>query len=1102
MASKAPVGPKGPPRFVSPIATAKIRMADPPPSIYELQESLTVAAPIEMAETVIGDGVGVSGAPGGTGDIVPTEEKPKRAPTIRLAPLPTVEPTVEPTIKTKKIKVKRTVKPEPEPEAEGTEGEVAEVAVAAPSDALTQFAERLTKKTDKSEIKVEPDAFMPANRRAFKDFIIQSYGRYKLPPISPIPNPDACAESAAASKTQVKAFAYQQFVRDYIQKPSPYRGVLVYHGLGSGKTCTSIAGLEALWQAGQKPVYVMTPASLSPNYRDEITKCGPFVFRTNNYWTFIAVPSIKVASPELEFLTKVVGLPLGSVKKRRGGWAPDPARAKKPNFDSLTPDQRREITEQIVAHMDYRIQFIHYNGLLESQVRNWACKQPTMFDGATIIIEEVHNLIRTINNSALEQAYKDEPRDAVQFVPKFCSVGRKYRISYLLYRMLCSAVGCKIIALSATPIINFAQEVAILANVLAGDIRMVEVNTSGLNQAAKIQSILQAHPEVDFSEVVPRSDITASTLRITPVPSGCRKVIDPATGVFRGFIRDAAMATMSTEINRERNVEAWFERVKASLATAGITSFSALTYKSVSRLPDTEKQFRELFIDTDQLVVKPRLALPLMARLSGLISYYKGGKADLMATVNRDEVVMLDMSDLQLKKYTEQRKPEIDKELRARKDKKPSDKESAYTQISKNINSTFKIFSRAACNFVFPADYERPIPADYRDVLKMIGAKKETVVTDDGVLNSENEVTEVEKIAEAEEAGERAEMTSEDGADMPTAAEETAAAAGVAEDVANALPPATYAEALTAAVAMLRSRAADYFSSEALPTISPKFQAILDRLILSKGPALIYSNFKTLEGVGLFSVALEFQQKYTKFDIVKTSSGDWTLSPETISAGGSGLRYITYTGDEDRDKRNILLAIFNGKWGRVPGTLAAQVKELTGADNNLHGEIVKVIMITQSGAEGISLANVRQVHIMEPYWNYVRLDQVKGRAIRICSHMDLPPDERNVDIFTYVMKFSERQIKERLVIETIVNIDGNNTTDQAIFNLLMSKKKLSDSILDVMKKSAVDCELNSTENGGYACYRFKGDMKSTEPLFHPLVEIDATVAEASVRAAV
>jgi len=1105
---------KGPPRFVSPLPQSKIRKAPPPPTMYELLESLTVAAPAEMAETEMGTGVGVSGAPGGlppattpaaatpaaatpsaatpaapktTRKASTALEAPER---VRATPIVPIEPLAAPTAA-----------------AAATPAAVAESAAAAlttpappPTDALAALSARLEEKTGERQIKVAPDAFMPANRRAFKQFIIESYRRYKLPAISEILNPNACAEAAAASKTQVKAFAYQEFVRDYIQKPSPYRGVLVYHGLGSGKTCTSIAGLEALWQAGQKPVYVMTPASLSPNYRDEITKCGPFVFRTNNFWQFISVPSIKAPSAELDFLTKVVGLPLGSIRKRRGGWAPDPARAKKPNFASLTAEQQRSVTEQIVEHMDYRIQFIHYNGLLERQVRDWACNHPTMFDGATIIIEEVHNLIRTINNSALELAYKDEPRDVVQYTPKFCSVGKKYRISYLLYRMLCAAVGCKIIALSATPIINFAQEVAILANVLAGDVRMVEVNTSGLDKRAAIQKLLEAHPEVDFAEVLPRPEISASTIRITPVPSGCRKVVDPATGMFRGFIRDERIAGTPEEVNRERNVELWFERVKASLAAAGITSFSAVNYKAIPRLPDIEKTFRELFIDTDQLIIKPRLQLPLMARLSGLISYYKGGKADLMATVNRDEVVMLDMSDLQLKKYTEQRKMEIDKELRAKKQTKPAGGD-MYSQISKNINSTFKIFSRASCNFVFPADYERPVPADYRDVLKMIGAKKSTLVTDDEVLNSEDEVTEVEKIAEAEERAERAELTSEDGDSSAPLGQEVAGAAEATSGNDAALPPSTYAEALTAAVTMLRSRASEFFSPATLPTISPKFQAILDRLTMAKGPVLVYSNFKTLEGVGLFSVALEAQQNYRKFDIVKTATGDWTLSPETIAAGAGVPRYITYTGDEERDKRNILLAIFNGKWSRVPVDLATQVKELAGAEANLHGEIIKVIMITQSGAEGISLANVRQVHIMEPYWNYVRLDQVKGRAIRICSHMDLPPDERNVDIFTYVMKFSDRQIKERLVDETISNFDGNDTTDQTIFKLLMSKKKLSDSVLDVMKKSAVDCELNSTENGGYACYRFAGDVSSTEPLFHPLVDVHVSVAEASVRAA-
>ena len=57
------------------------------------------------------------------------------------------------------------------------------------------------------------------------------------------------------------------------------------------------------------------------------------------------------------------------------------------------------------------------------------------------------------------------------------------------------------------------------------------------------------------------------------------------------------------------------------------------------------------------------------------------------------------------------------------------------------------------------------------------------------------------------------------------------------------------------------------------------------------------------------------------------------------------------------------------------------------------GEIIKVLMITSSGSEGINLRNTRYVHIMEPYWHPVRMEQVIGRARRICRHKDLPEAE-------------------------------------------------------------------------------------------------------------
>lgn len=949
---------------------------------------------------------------------------------------------------------------------------------------LQDLAERFLG-TDVSKVGVHPkneitgidEVFVPQNRRFFKEFVIQAYSRYKLKEVPLIPDPDACAKAAAASAKEVKTFAYQSFVRDYMQKPSPYRGVLVYHGLGSGKTCTSIAALEALYQEHQRPVIILTPASLQPNYRDEITKCGPYIYRLQNHWTWVSVPSLKAPTPESELLLRVIGVPRDSVRKRKGGWVPDPARPA--NFDKLSNDQRKQIQEQIIEIMDSRFIFYNYNGLLTETVKAWACDESRkMFDGATIVIDEVHNLIRTINNSNLDLMYKEEPRSMPEYKPKFCKVAsKKYNKSYLLYRMLCDAVGTKIIALSATPIINFPQEIAILADLLAGDGRMAEVTVPLVDQVQqkKINDYLKNHPEVDFYELVPRADGSGtSTLRITPVPSGFTKVVNPKTGEIRGFVRKSVAAN-EEEVARERDLEGWFGRVAGGLKALGRVK---PTFTSFTRLPDTADKFKEIFIDTDKLEVKESSRLLMMARLSGLISYYKGGKKDLMAE-SKEEVVYVDMSDQQLKEYAGVRVEEISREKTQKK--KTGKAVGLYEQATQSTSSTFKIFSRAACNFSFPPDLDRPKPADYREARKLIGAKRGAsgdAVGDDAdrsVLDPEGVLLNQVKVGE--------EIVEEGEAEIDPEG-----------PLAPVRPRMTYEDALAAATAEFKAKSAEYFAKDSLTRMSPKFQAILDRLDGSPGPALVYSNFKTLEGVGLFGLALEAQKGYKKLDIVQVG-GKWRLAADVGAADTP--RYITYTGDEDRDKRNILLAIFNNKWSKVPGDLADEIKRLAGADNKA-GKICRVFMITQSGAEGISLSNVRQVHIMEPYWNYVRLDQVKGRAIRICSHADLPPDQRKVETFIYISRFSAKQIRDRMIPETILNFEGEYTTDQTVFELMKAKKKLADSITDVMKAAAVDCELNATENGGYACYRFKGATMAS--LFHPLITVDIREGAAAVKA--
>ncbi len=1024
------------PRFAAPIATEKIRWGPVPPSMFSMLESLEAVAPMDVPPGPdIGTGVGPR--------TMKKENKEFSEERVPAAPKPRKEPS-------------ELMEPQG-PKGHAGPKPVVQGPAVKPKEGLAVLQDQIKAVIDRDAIQVHPNVFIPTNRRAFKQFIIQSYRRYALPKPLAIPDPDACAKAAADAKKGVKTFNYQSFVRDYIQRPSPYRGVLVYHGLGSGKTCTSIASMEALYNKGQKPVYIFTPASLSKNYRDEITKCGPFIFRTNNNWQWIPVPNLKEPTAESDYLLKTLGIPRSVVAKLKGAWSPNPTAA--PNFHTLSPAQQKQIQDQIYAHIDHRFQFIHYNGLTEKVIRSWACENPTMFDGATIVIDEVHNLIRTINNSKLEEFFKDEPRTMAQYSPKFCALGKKYRISYLLYRMLVSAVGCKIIALSGTPIINYPHELAILANLLAGDTRMVEATLPGFERKDAILKLLERHPEVDFAEVVPRPEINASMVRITPVPSGCRKVIDPATGAFRGFVRDVGLAAEEGEIGRERNMESWFQRISQG------TGLKDPVFMAVSRLPDLEKPFRELFVDTERLEIKEKLRLPLMARLSGLISYYKGGKADLMAKVLFDKVQYLPMSDLQLKEYTAMRKEEIDKEQREQKRKKPAAVAVAqgptlYDLVTKGQKSTFKIFSRAACNFAFPSDMDRPRPSDYREAQMALGIADE------------------EKVPA--EAGEKA----------PEEVE--------AEEEVLGAPRVDYATAITQAILELRTRASEVFSPQNLPNYSPKFQAMLNNMEGARGPVLVYSQFKTLEGIGLFSMALEAQKGFVRFDILP-SEGGWTLTEETRAGGPGKPRYITYTGDEDATKRNILKAVFNAAWDKMPASLAEEIKALAGVDHNRAGDVAKVFMITQSGAEGISLSNVRQVHIMEPYWNYVRLEQVKGRAIRICSHMDLPPEERNVEVYTYISKFSEQQLANRMVDETLLNFDGGATTDEAILNLSNAKKKLADSIFDVMHKAAVDCDLNAAENGTLACYTFAG-APTMEPLFHPLVTVHLADAEAAVRA--
>ena len=150
------------------------------------------------------------------------------------------------------------------------------------------------------------------------------------------------------------------------------------------------------------------------------------------------------------------------------------------------------------------------------------------------------------------------------------------------------------------------------------------------------------------------------------------------------------------------------------------------------------------------------------------------------------------------------------------------------------------------------------------------------------------------------------------------------------------------------------------------------------------------------------------------------------------------------------------------------------------SSNNYYGEIIKTIMITASGAEGISLENVRYVHITEPYWHPVRTQQVIGRARRICSHKNLEKDLQTVKVFMYLMTFSQEQLDSDRSIELRLKDKSKKdgvtplTSDEALYEISNIKEEINRELLIAIKESSIDCSIHTSgENKeGLQCFTF------------------------------
>jgi superfamily II DNA or RNA helicase len=182
---------------------------------------------------------------------------------------------------------------------------------------------------------------------------------------------------------------------------------------------------------------------------------------------------------------------------------------------------------------------------------------------------------------------------------------------------------------------------------------------------------------------------------------------------------------------------------------------------------------------------------------------------------------------------------------------------------------------------------------------------------------------------------------------------------------------------------------------------STKFYKCVQHIRAVPGPAFVYSNFVSISGVDAFTRVLK--------DVYRFSAVRKNHTPTH-----PGLRYAVFRAN-DPVENNRIVRLFN-------------------SPQNKDGSLIKVIVGSPAMKEGVSLLRVRSVHILDPYWNRSRTEQIMGRAIRFCSHADLPEEERRVDVFHYyavpsnkslsvdlrILEMSNQKIRKIRILETVL----------------------------------------------------------------------------------
>jgi len=227
----------------------------------------------------------------------------------------------------------------------------------------------------------------------------------------------------------------------------------------------------------------------------------------------------------------------------------------------------------------------------------------------------------------------------------------------------------------------------------------------------------------------------------------------------------------------------------------------------------------------------------------------------------------------------------------------------------------------------------------------------------------------------------------------------------------------------------------EIFSPSEIGKYSGKISYICDKIRESKGIVFVYSQY--IDG-GAVPIALALESMgITRYgrtpSLFKTAPAPplnvLTMRPKEEGKPFKPAKYMMITGQKslssEKDRELSLLAATD--------------------DDNINGEKIKVIIVSRAGSEGLDFKNIRQMHILDPWYNLNRAEQVIGRAVRNKSHCMLPYNNRNVEIYLYGTELKD---------------SDEEAIDLYIYRVAERKGLLIANVSRVLKETAIDCLLN------------------------------------------